>query len=261
MIPKKIHYCWFGSAVKNATINNCIDSWKVWCPDYEIIEWNENNADLSNKFLKNALHKKKWAFAADVCRLDALSEHGGIYLDTDMLLLKNLDDFLSHDCFLGMEENHIVSGGIIGASRNNILIKSVREVYDSLTMPSETDYYNITIPIILTEKVTAHIKMPDLHVVSPVTINGITLYQPEVFYPFPNRFKNDILNLQSYITTKSAAVHLWNASWVTLNEFDYLLKKKYGKAAVLIAKTIFSRKINLYYFKRVFKHFKISLSS
>ena len=94
MIPKKIHYCWFGRGQKSELILRCIESWKKYCPDYEIIEWNEDNLDISScDYAREAYEEKKWAFVSDYARLCALKEYGGIYLDTDMQLLKQSMNF------------------------------------------------------------------------------------------------------------------------------------------------------------------------
>ena len=85
MIPKVIHYCWFGGNPKNEVIEKCIDSWKRYCPDYKIIEWNESNYNIvKHPFMKKAYDAKKWAFVSDYARVDILNQYGGVYLDTDV---------------------------------------------------------------------------------------------------------------------------------------------------------------------------------
>ena len=97
MIPKKIHYCWFGGNPLPELAIKCIESWKKYCPDYEIIEWNESNFDVNAlKYTKEAYENKKMAFVSDVARMYALVNIGGIYMDTDVELLKNLDELLNN---------------------------------------------------------------------------------------------------------------------------------------------------------------------
>ena len=97
MIPKKIHYCWFGRNEKPKAVQKCIASWKKYCPDYEIIEWNEDNFDVQqNPYIKYCYDNKKWAFLSDLVRLLVVCEHGGIYFDTDVELVRNPDFLL--DC-------------------------------------------------------------------------------------------------------------------------------------------------------------------
>src|SRR5690625_7907440 len=104
MIPKKIHYCWFGQSPLPESAARCIQSWKRHCPDYEIIRWDEGNCDLEiNDFVAEAAKAKKWAFVSDYFRLKIIEEHGGIYFDVDVELLRNLYSLLSLYWFLGFE--------------------------------------------------------------------------------------------------------------------------------------------------------------
>lgn len=104
MIPKKIHYCWFGKGLMPQSQKDCIKSWKKHCPDYEIIRWDESNFDINFcPYVKEAYKLKKWAFVADVARLKALTEVGGIYMDTDVELFSTLDPFLHQKAFTGIE--------------------------------------------------------------------------------------------------------------------------------------------------------------
>ena len=99
MIPKTIHYCWFGNNPKSPEILACIESWKKQCPDFSIIEWNENNFPFKDfPFTLRMYKEKRWAFVADYARLHILYEQGGFYLDTDMLLLQSLSTLSTHDC-------------------------------------------------------------------------------------------------------------------------------------------------------------------
>lgn len=124
MIPKVIHYCWFGRGEKSNLMKKCIKSWTKYCPDYEIIEWNEDNFDINqNTFVKQAYEFKKWAFVTDYVRLYVLDKYGGIYMDTDVELVKNIDDFLKHKAFSGFENPRSVPTGIIAAQKNHPVIK------------------------------------------------------------------------------------------------------------------------------------------
>ena len=102
MIPHKIHYCWFGYNKKPKLIEKCIASWKKYLPDWEIIEWNESNYDVyKNAYISEAYRQKKWAFVADFARFDILNEHGGVFLDTDVELLRPIPEaFLEYEAFL-----------------------------------------------------------------------------------------------------------------------------------------------------------------
>ena len=95
MIPKVVQYCWFGGKKKTKLIKDCIKSWKRYLPDYKIIEWNEKNSDLAHPFVIEAYKLKKWAFVSDYIRLKVLYDFGGIYLDTDMMVLKSFESHRS----------------------------------------------------------------------------------------------------------------------------------------------------------------------
>ncbi|MEI3219550.1 MAG: glycosyltransferase [Lachnoclostridium sp.] len=107
MIPKVIHYCWFGRGKMPELANKCIESWKKYCPDYEIIEWNEDNFDINCcPYVKEAYESKRFAFVTDYVRLYAMYTQGGIYMDTDVEVLRNLDEFLIHQGFWDSSQKH-----------------------------------------------------------------------------------------------------------------------------------------------------------
>ena len=113
MIPKKIHYCWFGNNPLPESVQRCIESWKKYCPGYEIIEWNEGNYNINKiPFIEKAYKEKKYAFVSDYARLDIIYNEGGIYLDTDVELIKNIDPLLEHSCFLALESCGAVATGL-----------------------------------------------------------------------------------------------------------------------------------------------------
>lgn len=132
MIPKKIHYCWFGGNPKPRLAKKCMRSWKKYCPDYEILEWNESNYDISAAplYVRQAYEAKKWAFVTDYVRLQVVYENGGIYLDTDVELLKGLDDLLEHRAYFGFEDDgHINTGVGFGAEKGHELLKEIMADY------------------------------------------------------------------------------------------------------------------------------------
>lgn len=114
MIPKKIHYCWFGENEKPDFAKKCIQSWRRYCPDYEIIEWNETNFDLDiNGYVKMCYDEKKFAFLSDYVRLVVIAQYGGVYFDTDVELIRSIDDLLINDAFYGFEVNSILIQGLV----------------------------------------------------------------------------------------------------------------------------------------------------
>lgn len=142
MIPKKIHYCWFGRGEKPKLAQKCIASWNKYCPDYEIIEWNEDNFDINyNAYTKFCYENKKWAFLSDYVRLVVVAEHGGIYFDTDVEVVKNFDDLLVFEAFYGFENNKNVNTGEGFASeKGHPTLVAMKEVYDNLPMEEDGTY-------------------------------------------------------------------------------------------------------------------------
>lgn len=134
MIPKKIHYCWFGKGDKPKLAEKCIASWKKYCPDYEIVEWNEDNFDVNlNAYTKMCYEQKKYAFLSDYVRLLVISKHGGIYFDTDVEAVKSLDELLKYEAFFGFETSEYVNTGEgFGAVAGNVIVKQMMKKYEPL---------------------------------------------------------------------------------------------------------------------------------
>ncbi len=143
MIPKVIHYCWFGRNPKPENVVTYIDNWHKLLPDYEIKEWNEDNFDVNSRvFTKEAYKAKKYAFVSDVARLEALYRYGGIYLDTDVRLLKSFNPFLSKRSFLSYEEETFkVSTAVIGAEPGLEWVKGFLAHYDNRHFITHDGYY------------------------------------------------------------------------------------------------------------------------
>ena len=131
MIPKKIHYCWFGGHPKNELAEFCIATWKKIHPDFEIIEWNESNAPLNdNIYVQQAFEQKKWAFVSDYVRSKVMFEHGGIYMDTDMELKMPLDEFLNEKAICGFEVKGVPYSAFWMAEPGHQLAKDFVSYYD-----------------------------------------------------------------------------------------------------------------------------------
>lgn len=132
-IPKIVHFCWFGEKEKPKSVKRNIDNWKKVLPDYEIIEWNEDKFDLFGAcdYVKEAVSAKKWAFVSDYVRLYALYGCGGIYLDTDVQVLKSFDDYLQNDMFLSHESESSFCTAVIGAKKGNSIILDFMNIYEN----------------------------------------------------------------------------------------------------------------------------------
>ncbi|MCX8722167.1 MULTISPECIES: glycosyltransferase family 32 protein [unclassified Lactobacillus] len=131
MIPKIIHYVWVGGNPKPKNIKRCMKTWQKHLQDYQIIEWNEDNFDIhENKYVEQAYKAKKWAFVSDYIRAKAVYEIGGIYLDTDVLVLDNLESLLNNRAFVGFENPANPFTAVFGAEKHHPLLKDMLAYYD-----------------------------------------------------------------------------------------------------------------------------------
>ena len=139
MIPKVIHYCWFGRNPKPKSVLDCMASWRKYCPDYEIKEWNGDNFPINdNLYCKQAYEHKKWAFATDYARLVIIYENGGIYLDTDVELIRPIDDLLKHKFYIGRQHGfEINTGSGFGAEKGHPVLKKMIEDYEGIPFIKE----------------------------------------------------------------------------------------------------------------------------
>lgn len=206
MIPKKIHYCWFGRGEKSELILNCIASWKKYCPDYEIIEWNEDSLDINaTLYTKQAYEAKKWAFVSDYARLYALYHEGGVYFDTDVEVLKPIDKFLKNESFTGFEVKDILGSAVIGARAKNPIIKKLLDYYSTVNFINEDGTLNlVTNTHTITDEYIKHgLKLNGKY----QNIHGTIVYPQIVFNP--NNFSR-IFNISS---KKSYTIHHFDESW------------------------------------------------
>ena len=159
MIPKIIHYCWFGGKEKPDIVKNCIKSWKKYMPDYEFKEWNENNYDINKfEYSKEAYNNQVWGFVADPIRLDVLYEYGGIYLDTDVEVYKSFNDLLDNKFFIGAEQPHYFGNATIGSEKGNELLKEILEQYDKEKFIVKTNWWEYrTGPMIITDILSKYV--------------------------------------------------------------------------------------------------------
>jgi len=158
MIPKKIHYCWFGGNPLPQDALMCIESWKKYFPDYEIIEWNEKNFDMNScDYIREAAENKKWAFVSDFARFKILYDFGGIYFDTDVEVVRNFDEIIAMGAFMGKEEpqdstTYVINPGLgMAAEQGNGFCLDVIEYYKTIHF----DFNNI---ITVCEHVTRCLK-------------------------------------------------------------------------------------------------------
>ncbi|MDE6946188.1 MAG: hypothetical protein K2P14_03275 [Anaeroplasmataceae bacterium] len=217
MIPKIIHYCWFGRKQKSELVKMCINSWRTFCPEYKILEWNEDNFDLTfNCFIQEAYAAEKWAFVTDFVRLHVLYEYGGIYMDTDTELIKNLDLFLQDNAFIGYETAKTISTSLIGAMKGNVWIRHCMSYYEERHFFLSDGHINdITNVEIITAEITVFYN---------INLDGklrhledITLYPKRFFCP------KNALSGRIDIMPDTYAIHHFDGSWLSSEEKE---KKK-----------------------------------
>ncbi len=147
MIPKKIHYCWFGNRPLPKSAKRCIESWKKYFPEYEIIEWNESNFNVKfNKYAYQAYVNKKYAFFTDVARLYIIYNYGGIYFDVDVEVIKSYEDIVSKcNAFFGIENENFINTGLgFGATKGNNFIKKLLDDYNNRKFVLENGTFDLT---------------------------------------------------------------------------------------------------------------------
>lgn len=209
MIAKKIHFCWFGYTKKSKNILNCIASWKKYCPDFEIIEWNESNFNVNEcHFSKTAYEQKKWAYVADYARFKILYAHGGIYLDTDMLLKKDLTALLNNNFFLGFQDFYGVNdsiriaAGIVWMNSSNKIGNYFLKYYLNIQEKNLIIDRKFVIPEVIKQVLERHKYNYKQHNILQVLKEDITLYP--IIYFYWNTLQSSIF-----------AIHLWEWSWLT----------------------------------------------
>ena len=184
MIPKIIHFCWFGRNIISKDVLSCIESWKERCPDYKMIEWNEDNFNVEEfEYTKQAYKEQCWTKVSNFVRIWALYNYGGIYLDTDVRVYKKLDDLLNNECFFGIEYNKrypfykedfnttLFGTAVIGSIPKHQTIGRILEYYKNLkfTQLERTPESNNV--LLITNKFKDDI------------LNNCTIYSRDILYP------------------------------------------------------------------------------
>jgi polysaccharide pyruvyl transferase WcaK-like protein len=231
-IPKIIHYCWIGPAPKPDSVIYCIESWKKFCPDYEIREWNENNYDFTkNCYMKQAYEAKKWGFVPDYARLDIVYQYGGIYLDTDVELIHSLDGLLNQEAFMGFEntgdgEFFVNCGHGFGAIPHHEIIKKARDLYNHVEFLKSDGSLNLLASPFYTTQTLRHFGLVQENKIQKLP--GMTVYTSDVLCP--KNFRTG----EIHVTSKTVSIHHFTASWMDdkiKKEFEHQqkLEKKVGK--------------------------------
>lgn len=204
MIPKKIHYCWFGRGEKPKLARRCIASWKKFCPDYEIIEWNEDNFDINtNAYTQMCYAQKRYAFLTDYLRLLIIQEHGGVYFDTDVEVVKPLDDLLDSGAFFGFETDRYVNTGEgFGAEAGHPVLGQMLEEYEPLL---DGTHGTVGCPHLNTD---ALVKFGLKQNGKLQNLGDVTVYPADYFNPYDD--PTGILTK----TENTYAIHWYGKSWM-----------------------------------------------
>ncbi len=210
MIPKVIHYCWFGGNPLPELAQKCIESWKKFCPDYEIVRWDETNFDINqNDYCREAYETKKWAFVSDYARLKVLYEYGGIYMDTDVEVTKKLDSFLNHDAFSGFEDEKHIPTGIMASKKNGDWMKLLLSYYDDRQFVLENGELDLTTNITSITNMTLTKYSLELNNKFQEIDGAYALYPSDFFCP--KDYKTGELD----ITKNTHTIHHYDGSWTS----------------------------------------------
>lgn len=237
MIPKIIHYCWVGPNSMPDIVKHCIDSWHKYMPEYEIRKWDETNIPIQqHNFMKEAYELKKWAFVSDQARYLIIQKYGGIFLDTDLELLKSIDDIMAQsDTVLALSKHvkkniYFASPGLIlAASKGNKVIDDITDIYEGSHFKNEDGNPNLSLssPRILTKYLIDNygLKMKDkLQHLS----DGILVLPTDYFDPINPR---KIFGNKLQITQNTRGIHHGTATWIPM-------KKRIGLYASILSRDI-----------------------
>lgn len=227
MIPKIIHYCWFGGSPLPKEARRCIESWKTYCPDYVIKEWNENNFDFSRcAYASQAYEAKKWAFVSDYARFRILLDEGGLYFDTDVELLKPIDPIAAQGPFMGFEndEKRLVAPGLgLGAEPGMAFYQEMVSYYESIRFLNADGSCNLMTIVDRTTEMLKRYGLSDVDGIQMVA--GIRLYPKAYFNPM-NMNSGRIVRLP-----ETVSIHYYAASWE--NDYNLFRGKVYQWATRL----------------------------
>lgn len=230
VIPKRIHYCWFGGKPLNQLGEKCLASWKKYFPDYEIVEWNESNFDVNCcQYVKEAYEAKKWAFVSDYARFKILYDQGGVYFDTDVEVIKSFDDILEKGNFMGCENKvSAVNPGLgLAVAPGLSLIKEILEDYEKDSFLNSDGSLDLTTIVTRTTNILKRHGLQNINEIQ--TVAEIDIYPVDYFCPI------DMSSGKLVITKNTHSIHRYAGSWETNgNKFR-------GKVYRLISRTFGER--------------------
>lgn len=230
-IPKIIHYCWFGGNPLPESAIKCINSWKKYCPDYQIIEWNENNFSIEEAcdYVKEAYKMKKWAFVSDYVRFEVVYKYGGCYFDTDVEIIKPIDDLIKNGAFFGRELNNgsydIATGLGMGAEKENSFYKKVIDDYTDDHFILENGETNTNTVVDRVTKLLLEYGY-DSNSNTKQVLENIHIYPTEYFCPM------EFTTGKVTITDNTYSIHWYDMSWLSKKEkkWQEFSRKHNGKS-------------------------------
>jgi mannosyltransferase OCH1-like enzyme len=226
MIPKVIHHCWFSLDEQPQIVKDCIASWHEYCPDYEIKLWTAQNFDVNqNLFCKQAFDNKRWASVADYFRAWVLYNHGGIYLDSDVMMKKNFDVFLSDGFFIGFEDLEILEADTMGCEKGHPLASKILESFDGENFVKADGTFNLHImPGRVTDCVLAQYRIKRFYD-HRICLPELKLYPKVVFSPI------EYISGKLKKSRKTYSIHLFNGSWLdkTPKEVRFRALRRYKR--------------------------------
>lgn len=232
MIPKVIHYCWFGKNPLPDDVERNIESWKRFCPDFEIKQWNEDNFDVEScDYTREAYEKKKWAFVTDYVRLYALVNEGGVYMDTDVEVLQPLDPFLRHKAFSGFEDHNSIPTGIMASESGFSLFKELLADYQGRHFINSDGTINTTTNVSYITKscLKRGLKLNNTFQI----VDGLALYPSDVFCA------KSPTDGKLYANSNTVTIHHFAGSWLDESvkariERRRRLTSMYGRIGLLL---------------------------
>ena len=223
MIPRKIHYFWIGGNPKPESVLKCIESWKKYCPNYEIIEWNESNYDFTkNLYMRQAYERKKWGFAPDYGRLDVIYLYGGLYFDTDVELIRSPEELLKNRAFFGFDratdtsQNTVACGLGFGAEQQHPILKNMMDVYSNVSFVKEDGSLNLLPSPYYTTRCLQEYGLKNEN--RDQLLQDVMIYASDVLCP------KSYGATELHLTERTVSIHHFDATWL-----DEDLKRKHDR--------------------------------